>query len=241
MSTAVSSQKLLGSLQQSTLRRVQLTPLCYNSVMKMSTLTKGDQELHGFLTEEIATEKKQQRTTSLPANLAGFDIKTDGAEVTLTKKIQDELVEISLNVNHTVDADDFEETQGQGQGQNAAQEAPTEMRSKPNFEVDLKRGNTVLSFSCSYVRDASPPTEEEYSDAFVIDEITMYEGEFNDKVYAVAGDILDGYLYDLFMNLLEERGVSNDFVEQLSDFCTDYEHQQYIRLLSRLQEFVGKK
>ena len=31
----------------------------------------------------------------------------------------------------------------------------------------------------------------------------MYEGDkISDKNYAVAGDILDGYLYDLFMQML---------------------------------------
>ena len=40
-------------------------------------------------------------------------------------------------------------------------------------------------------------------DLFAIDEVTMYEGEnHSDACYAVAGDILDGYLYDLFMTML---------------------------------------
>jgi len=26
--------------------------------------------------------------------------------------------------------------------------------------------------------------------------MAIFEGEWNDKVYAVAGDVLDGYLYD---------------------------------------------
>ena len=40
-------------------------------------------------------------------------------------------------------------------------------------------------------------------DLFAIDEVTMYEGEkHSDSCYAVAGDILDGYLYDLFMSML---------------------------------------
>ncbi len=29
-------------------------------------------------------------------------------------------------------------------------------------------------------------------DIFAIDEVTIYEGEWNEKKYAVAGDILDG-------------------------------------------------
>ena len=38
---------------------------------------------------------------------------------------------------------------------------------------------------------------------FAIDEVTMYEGDkHSDSCYAVAGDILDGYLYDLFMSML---------------------------------------
>jgi len=67
----------------------------------------------------------------------------------------------------------------------------------------------------------------------------MFEGEnWSEKCYAVAGDILDGYLYDLFMNMLEERGVNRDFAEKLSDYCSGYEHSLYISLLEDLQKFV---
>ena len=75
-------------------------------------------------------------------------------------------------------------------------------------------------------------------DVFAIEEVTLYDGEWNDKKYAVAGDILDGYLYDLFMNMLNERGVNKEFAEKLSDFCSSYEHNQYINLLEGLQKFV---
>ena len=70
----------------------------------------------------------------------------------------------------------------------------------------------------------------------------MFEGEnWNDKTYAVAGDILDGYLYDLFMNMLDERGVNKEFVEKMSDYCSAYEHERYIGLLEDLQKFVKWK
>merc|ERR1712150_125800 len=76
-------------------------------------------------------------------------------------------------------------------------------------------------------------------DVFAIDEVTMFEGEnWNKKTYAVAGDILDGYLYDLFMNMLDERGINKEFVEKMSDFCSSYEHERYISLLEDLQKFV---
>jgi len=83
----------------------------------------------------------------------------------------------------------------------------------------------------------APDSNEEYNDIFVIDEVTLYEGEWKEETYAVAGDILDGYLYDLFMNMLEERGITNEFAEKMSEFCTEYEHDLYVDLLRRLQSF----
>lgn len=46
-------------------------------------------------------------------------------------------------------------------------------------------------------------------------------------------------LYDLLMNFLEERGISNEFVEKLSDFSTAYEHSLYIALLENTKKFVS--
>jgi len=200
---------------------------------------KGDDELISFLGEEIATEKKGQRQGPLPTKLDTFDVKLNQSEITLVKKYNSEELTITLNVNHTVDADYSEEAEQQ----KGAAEKDAEMRSRPNFEIDVKKGNQTLTFSCSYLQD--PGTTEvqpdEYQDAFVIDEISLFQGEWNEQVYAVAGEILDGYLYDLFMNMLEERGVTNEFVEKLSDFATDYEHKLYVSMLGQLQSFLSAK
>jgi len=198
--------------------------------------TKGDEELLGFLSEEISTEKKLQRTTTLPSTIDGFSVKLDKSEITLTKKDGSEEITISANVNHSVDAD-FEDP-------NAKQpkEGGDEMRARPNFDVEIKRGNSVISFTCSFIQ-ASPEgdSQEEFNDVFAIDEVCMYNNEWEDKEYSVAGDILDGYLYDLFMNMLEERGVTNETVDKFSDLCTDYEHSLYVDLLVKLQQFLEKK
>merc|ERR1719436_1766552 len=186
--------------------------------------TKSDQDLGKFLVEEMATEKKNLR--SLP-KLEGWAVKTDGSEISLTKDIAGgEQVMITLNVNHTVDS---------AQPDDGSEEAP-EMLSRPNFEVDLiKPGGKTLSFSCSYIpEDEAGPgegQEEGVEDLFAIDEVTMFEGDkHSDACYAVAGDILDGYLYDLLMTMLEERGLDNNFAERLSDWCSGYEQSQYIGL-----------
>ena len=49
-------------------------------------------------------------------------------------------------------------------------------------------------------------------------------------------------MYDLLMNLLEEKGISNDFVEKLSDLSTSYEHSLYVEFLEKVSKFtVGPK
>ena len=68
----------------------------------------------------------------------------------------------------------------------------------------------------------------------------MYEGEWTEKNYAVAGDILDGQLYDLFMNMLDERGVTQGFADNLSEYCSTYEHSRYIKMLEDVHKFVQK-
>jgi complement component 1 Q subcomponent-binding protein len=139
---------------------------------------------------------------------------------------------VSFNVNHTVDTEDEPEITSSGDNKQEF----GEMKSKPTFEIDIVKGKQTLSFTCSFLQGT--PQEGEYNDLFGIDEVTLYEGEWSDKIYAVAGDVLDGYLYDLLMNFLEEKGVSNEFVDKLSQFSTSYEHSAYIGLLEGISKFT---
>lgn len=43
------------------------------------------------------------------------------------------------------------------------------------------------------------------------------------------------------MNYLEEKGISNEFVEKLGGYSTTYEHSAYISLLEGLSKFVSGK
>jgi complement component 1 Q subcomponent-binding protein len=222
---------------------VQLSPICTtgNGVVQLrqahGAQSKGDKELVGFLSEEIVTETKGKKGTPTAKVIDGFTITTNEADVKLVKKFNNEEIILSLNVNHTVDTDPEQSEEGDVRG-DKSQEQNIEMKSKPNFDIDIKKGNQTLSFNCSFLHDEhAADSQEEYNDVFLIEEITLYEGECKDETYAVAGDILDGYLYDLFMNMLEERGITNEFVEKLSEFCTDYEHELYVGMLRKLQGF----
>lgn len=71
-------------------------------------------------------------------------------------------VRITFNVNHTVDTEDFgEDTQPEKQ-------EFSEMRSKPQFEVDLVRGDTTLGFTCSFLQDPPSTNADEYSESMKV-------------------------------------------------------------------------
>merc|ERR1719516_488776 len=157
------------------LLRLSPRTLCSQVVPRLSPLqavscrgmaTKGDSELGKFLTEEIATEKRNARAAP---KLEGWTVKTDGAEVSLSREgaSPGEKVLITLNVNDTVDS---------AEPDDGSEEAP-EMLSKPSFEVDIIKSNgRTLSFTCSYTHQEEPQAgqqqgqEEEMDDVFAIDE-----------------------------------------------------------------------
>lgn len=119
----------------------------------MPKLILGETDLAAFLDEEIAAEKSIQKGKIIPAEIDGFKVTLNGADVELTKQTDQEKIQISFNINHTVDMDDgADETD---------EKAMVEMKSAPNFEVDIVRGGKTLSFTCSFLKGA--PTEEEYS------------------------------------------------------------------------------
>jgi len=226
--------KTCGETQNPILSNISQNALCNNKLIFRSFASKNDQDIADFLGDEIAAEKGNLTKADLPGG--GFEVKTEGAEVTFTKQVGAEKIVVSMNVNHTVDS---------AEPDDGSEEAP-EMKSRPNFEVDIvKTGGKTLSFSCSFTPPPDPAdpqagsSEEAFDDVFAIEEVTMFEGEnWTEKTYAVSGDILDGYLYDLFMNMLDERGINKEFAEKMSDYCSAYEHSQYIQMLEDLQKFV---
>lgn len=56
---------------------------------------------------------------------------------------------IKFNVNHTVDAEEADFDEGAEQSQ--TEQEPPKIQSKPKFEVDIVKGDTTLSLTCSYL------------------------------------------------------------------------------------------
>lgn len=110
-----------------------------------------------FLAEEITSERKAGKAKKMPTDVEGFQVKTNGAEVEMTKQNDKERIVISFNVNHTVDADDEAEIDPNMDKPNFA-----EMKSSPQFEVDIVRDGKTMSFTCSFLHEQSE--EEGYSE-----------------------------------------------------------------------------
>jgi len=198
--------------------------------------SNGEKALIEFLQEEIETEKSSL-AGHLPSQLDSFQIKYDAAEVELVKQAAGEKVLIKFNVNHTVDAENEDNVEFDNQQQ--AQQEPPKLLSKPTFEVDIVKNDTTLSLTCTYLTGQA--TEGEYDDVYGIEELTIFKGSHSEKVYACAGDMLDGYFYDLLMNLLSEKGITDEFVSKLSELATQYEQSLFVNLLQETKKFFESK
>jgi len=91
-----------------------------------------------------------------------------------------------------------------------------------------------MSFTCAFV-NVNPPGE------FGISEVVMYEGESAEKHYSASGDLLDENLYDRLMGYLGERGIDDNFAQELSALCFDYEHSLYVKLMQDMENFLNRK
>jgi len=203
--------------------KVSATRPLFNVRLAHSSVEK---ELQQFLDNEIKSEEQTSTKTQLPKTFDGFKVSADGAEVELVKETPDETIAVKFNINHSVSE---EETEGADK---------VILRSKPDFEIDITRGDVILGFNCSYANNFdNVDLDESRDEVFHIDEVTIYENKYSDNKYALAGDTLDGDLYDLLMTFLAEKGITNTFIENLSDLSTQYEQKVYVKFLNDLKRF----
>jgi len=195
-----------------------------------------------FLKDEIKLEKEGAKAEGKLPKLKGFELTTaEGPNVTLTRKAENEMIVIKLNVNHSVD-ETFSETEARQE-----EEKDSQMVSKPSFVVEINKGGAkTLAIQCVFPpEDEVPPPEREgeHYDLIEIQDVALLDKnqEWTDDVYSLSGGLMDGNLYDLLLKLLEERGIDGELVHQLVEFSTSYEHKKYVTLLEQLQEFASSK
>lgn len=226
------SRTLVGWLQRPC--KTSSGPICKTDSKTCSWNTccsvhsENRENLINFLSEEIKLENENQQT--LP-KIKDFQITPKGSDVELTKTSGREKITINFNVNHTVNSVDMP------QEENQADES--DMVSKPPFTIEISKDGETLSFSCAFTEDiADPQNNEQYADSLEIEEVSVHKGEWDESVFTLSSSVMDGNLYDHFLDLLKDRGIDEEFVEQLIEFSTVYEHGQYLDFLKNLQKFV---
>lgn len=195
-------------------------------------LTQGDQELAEFLSEEINLEKEAQVHSVLP-RVKGFQSTITGSEIELTKDYDGEVIKVKFNINNTVE----------DESAMVEEEPPQDkdLKSKPKFQVDLTRRGQTLSFLCSFVEEGQDQGEQgEQEDVFEIEEFYIHDGSGDESPtqYVASANIIDGDLYNLYMNMLDDRGISGDFAKELIELSTAHEHKLYIKTLEDIKNFL---
>lgn len=200
--------------------------------------TEADKELSKFLEKEIGYEESAAGKKNVKG-IEGFQVTIDDADVTLTRRTGNETIVVKFSINASVDAEDPLQASEQAHA--------ADMVSRPPFTVELCKGDGhILSMHCLFVspeeieQQEGPQDAEAIVDSFEIQEVAIHKGEWKDTVYSVSADIMDGNLYDLFMDMLDERGINEEFANQLVDFSTSYEHSRYLDFLKSLKSFVEK-
>jgi complement component 1 Q subcomponent-binding protein len=225
------NQRLYSSIQQH--QKFAITQH-YVPIRRFSSVQTNDnayRDLDTFLQKEIQLEKSAQKHQSALPDIQDFKAETKGPEVTLTRQTGDEKLVVKFNVTNTVNANESEQEPDlnpTGQEQQANSSSP-QLKSRPTFTVEIHRGGQILSFLCSYLPNDYPDTrepvqgidneqkqendQENLLEDFQIDEFTIHDGEWSEKIYSSDCSVIDGELYDKLLNLLEEHGIGEGLLK----------------------------
>uniref|UniRef100_A0A8D0H0T8 Complement component 1 Q subcomponent-binding protein, mitochondrial n=1 Tax=Sphenodon punctatus TaxID=8508 RepID=A0A8D0H0T8_SPHPU len=169
----------------------------------------------------------------------GWELEVTGTEAKLVRKVAGEKVTVTFNINNSIPPTFDEEPEKE---QKADEQEP-ELSSTPNFVVEVTKDDTkqTLVLDCHYPENEVGHGDEEESDIFSIQEVSFQpsgELDWKENSYTLNTDSLDWALYDHLMDFLADRGVDNTFADELIDFSTALEHQEYIRFLEDLKVFI---
>ncbi|CAH1801220.1 unnamed protein product [Owenia fusiformis] len=201
-----------------------------------------------YLKTDIENEKSTLQSVPPPK---GYAVKQEGANITLTKQHGDTLITVKMNLNHSTPTDIDEAYEGEEA--EAAEEAVPELVSVPDLEIFLTKGSgPSLFFWFQAMEGAIPaanpenvPEEEEtefpwpYS-VFEVGFANPGDEKQDIKNYVISGQVMDGSLHDMHLNMLEDLGVDNQFLDELFKYTTAEEHRLYIKFLEQTKDFVAK-
>lgn len=212
------------------------------SVSHLSASSANDEDLSSFLREEIEFEHNNME--QIPSRLRDFSLNMSGTEVTLTRNVKGETVTVLFDINDNRNVDETPE---------GDEEVDGAIVSYPEFTVSIaKASGKILQFSCVYEAseyaeeegEAQQHNEEEQKnfDMFKFDHVSIVEdGQDEEGVYESETTNMDPNLYGYLMDMMAERGIDAEFVQEMLQYSTAAEHKHYVNFLQDLKKFVDSK
>ncbi|XP_068159339.1 complement component 1 Q subcomponent-binding protein, mitochondrial-like [Drosophila tropicalis] len=119
------------------------------------------------------------------------------------------------------------------------------MRSAPDFEVKIIRGDWILSIRCRYrasvfLHDMTiikPEQKKKLDQVFDIKDVAIYVNPRDELTYTLDEFMIDKNLYDVIIKTLADVGVTNDMALQISHLATAHFEGAYDDFLRNLQNF----
>ncbi|XP_060066229.1 conserved regulator of innate immunity protein 3-like isoform X2 [Ylistrum balloti] len=205
-------------------------PSIHGKTCRCCMHTQDDADLSSYLAEEISSEKSTMRKIT---DIVGWNITKENAEVKLERKIDNESVTITFNLNNATGSE--QDLDGEGE--------EGEIETDPPFNVEIKKSTGKIMFlECTIIpSNERLDAKEDEVDAFEITSVTMDEGKLKEGTYTMFAETMDGQIYDKLMDLLDSRGVGDEMIAAMREFCKTYDHHLYVNLLSKMKDFVDEK
>ncbi|XP_062573878.1 complement component 1 Q subcomponent-binding protein, mitochondrial-like [Saccostrea cucullata] len=206
-----------------------------SSLQKRLLYTETDQDMSQHIAKEIENEKKSSGGQETEY-LKNWKIVRDGCEVSMSRSEGNETITVEFNVNNATDLVD--------EGSEDYSNEMPQMICRPPFIVQIKKQSGMkIRISCQFLTelDADDGDEQEVRDKFEIVHFSVCKGEIVPSTYVCSGETMDGEMYEKLMDMLDERGIDNEFAKELIDFSTNYEHGEYIKFLNTFKSFVDEK
>ncbi|XP_051857872.1 conserved regulator of innate immunity protein 3-like [Drosophila albomicans] len=206
-------------------------------------LTALQRDLLELITAEIIEERRMQVPLKPPYKIDDFVGHFSGSKVELVKQSPDERINVFFNVSKSVPNRNVDNEASGGDGDvdnDGGVDCSTTVRSVPKFEVLIKRNNLMLSVFCVFKSTALEDIEPEQlqNDLFEIQDLSLYTNGWNDSCFTVDASLIDDDLQAMLVEMLEEKGITQEFARKLSDLATAREHALYIEFLENLSKFT---
>jgi len=202
-------------------RAVTQRPLTLTSRLSLS---KIDADMVNYVEQQIGGEKER----ALSAIKGWSTVSVEGSLGVMTKEgTNGEKLTVRLNTNGTMP---------QKEEQDELEEAGKEVLCHPDFEVIIEKGDGMkcMFFNCSVETDVD---NGEDVDPFEIHSVSMADKDEKEP-YVLNMDVMEDDFYDGMYSFLEDRGINDEFCEELVSICTDLEANNYRQLLIDMKSFV---